>query len=349
MDEQQKIATLFKKYLDGRCSREEVDLFFRQIKTPQGRQILNELLDKEAVEQFYKEMRPTPEISERILGRLRNQIGQAPESRGRRTLSVLTAPVTRRIAATVTGMLLISIALLVYFLKKDFLEHKTAFGEITTVWLPDSSAVTLNANSSLRHASRWKPGESREVWIKGEAFFSVKHTAEHQKFTVHAQNAAIEVLGTTFNVNNRHQQVAVVLNTGKIRLKRTSGDIKAPEDKQFVMNPGDFVAISNDNGKVARKKVDPEQYCSWTKRKLIFDDTPVADIIQSLEDHFGMNIIVEDKTIQQHRYSGTIPLDDVDIFFQTLSKTLGMVIVEKADGYIIKKEENNPGSKDATP
>ena len=347
MDQYQKIKALFQKYLNGQCSGEELDLFFKYVKTQQGKQILNEFLDKEATDRFYRELSPDPEISGRILHQLRIQMEE--ENQGRSLPGIFKTPAAWRIAATFTGILLISASLFLYFIKDSSLEYQTAYGEITTVLLPDSSSVTLNANSSLRYADGWKPGNSREVWIKGEAYFSVKHTIDHQKFIVHTHSAEIEVLGTTFNVNNRRKQVAVVLNTGKIRLKRSNKSIKTQREEDYVMNPGDFVSFSQNNEEVERKKVNPEQYISWTRRKLIFDDTPVADIIQSLEDNLGMKIEVEDESIKQYRYSGTISIDDVDIFFQTLSKTLDIIIVKDTDHLIIKREKNDPGSKDATP
>ncbi len=59
--------------------------------------------------------------------------------------------------------------------------------------------------------------KSREVWIEGEAFFSVKPSSVPRAFLVHtASNMNVEVLGTTFNVVDRHGRMQVVLNSGKV-------------------------------------------------------------------------------------------------------------------------------------
>lgn len=346
MEQNQKIVTLFKKYLEGQCSPEELDLFFKYVGTSQGKKVLNELLDKEAVDQFYKDMIPTPEVSNQIFRRLDAQIEE--KNKDGNVLTIFRKLATTRIAATLTGILLVG-AVLFYFIKSSSLKHQTAYGEISTVLLPDSSTVILNGNSLVRYAGEWQSGESREVWVQGEAYFSVKHSINRQKFIVHADNADIEVVGTTFNVNSRHKKIEVVLNTGRIRLKRTDGEITTRPDERYVMNPGDFVSFSTDQRKIERKKVDPEQYIAWTRGMLVFDETPVADIIQSLKDNLGMKIEVEDENIKQYKYSGTIPVDNVDIFFHTLSKTLDIVIEKDADRLIIKREKNDPRPKDATP
>ncbi len=47
--------------------------------------------------------------------------------------------------------------------------------------------VNLSTNSSITFSPNFSQQPIREVWLKGEAFFSVKHTADHTKFRVHAE------------------------------------------------------------------------------------------------------------------------------------------------------------------
>jgi ferric-dicitrate binding protein FerR (iron transport regulator) len=72
--------------------------------------------------------------------------------------------------------------------------------------LPDNSTVILNANSSLRYQENWEAELLREVWVDGEAFFSVVHTHNHQRFRVNVtDDLKVEVLGTEFNVKDRRK------------------------------------------------------------------------------------------------------------------------------------------------
>ncbi len=120
-----------------------------------------------------------------------------------------------KVAAVVT-LLLVAF---VFYIGRQNQNHTyhTTFGESRRVLLPDGSLVTLNANSSLRVADRWGRRTEREVWLNGEAFFSVRETkreGEAVKFVVHTHDLNVEVRGTEFNVNTRKQQTRVVAERG---------------------------------------------------------------------------------------------------------------------------------------
>ena len=74
-----------------------------------------------------------------------------------------------KIAASLTGLLLIASVFYYLLLGAGMTIHTTGYGETATLLLPDSSVVTLNANSSLEYDSKWFGGDHREVWLRGEA------------------------------------------------------------------------------------------------------------------------------------------------------------------------------------
>ena len=80
-----------------------------------------------------------------------------------------------RVAATITGLMLLVSAYLTFFSSKSYTEYATEYGETKTIVLPDHSLVTLNANSLLEvKEDRWDDLSEREVWLTGEAFFDVE-------------------------------------------------------------------------------------------------------------------------------------------------------------------------------
>src|SRR5215204_4276348 len=95
---------------------------------------------------------------------------------------------------------------------------QTQLGEFREVVLPDGSLVKLHPASRLRFAKKWNKSDLREVWLEGEAFLEVKHlhrqgarVASGDRFVVHTDDLNIEVLGTSFSVNVRHQTSKVIL------------------------------------------------------------------------------------------------------------------------------------------
>jgi len=95
--------------------------------------------------------------------------------------------------------------------------NKTAFGEMKELNLPDGSTVILNSNSTLKYDSNWLNTATREVWLEGEAFFEINKQPLKgaAQFIVHSNDTKVAVLGTVFNVYNRNENIAVVLESEK--------------------------------------------------------------------------------------------------------------------------------------
>jgi transmembrane sensor len=185
-------------------------------------------------------------------------------------------------------------------------EVATAYGQIRNVILPDSSSVVLNGNSKVKYCVAWN-GKIREIWLEGEAFFNVRHLADHTPFRVHLSGKKdIEVLGTEFNVIDRVRRSCVVLKSGSIRLS-------LPEKKEDIyLQPGDLVEMEGNkiSSKSVRKvKVDPETYSAWTKGRWKLDGTTLQEILLKVEENYGIEIIVENKSLLEKRASGSLPLD----------------------------------------
>ncbi len=198
---------------------------------------------------------------------------------------------------------------------------KTSFGEVRTITLPDNSTVILNANSTLRYSEDWSLDQPREVMLYGEGYFNVVHQHNHEKFLVHTSNeVTIEVLGTQFNVNNRRDRTQVVLESGKIKLGMENRSLN-----EILMRSGDYAEVSS-QGKIIRKAVDARQYTSWQNRNLIFNETPLKEILSILEDNYGYKATVRDSALLKETFTATYPADDVNVLLTALSKSFKITI-----------------------
>jgi ferric-dicitrate binding protein FerR (iron transport regulator) len=236
---------------------------------------------------------------------------------------IFSFPVFMRIAAVL--LLISSIGgVFWYYNTKQVLT--TAFGEVKTITLPDQSVVVLNGNSTISYTRRWG-NTPREIWIKGEALFKVKHLNKDtlhikpsEKFVVHCNDLSIEVLGTTFNVKNRRDQTSVGLITGKVRLDYLdSTDI----NHQFlVMKPGDYIKYLPKHNISKVKLNNPEKLSQWTNRNLVFSNPTLKDILEMLEDNYGYHITLSNPDMASARIEGEINVPNVDELFETISTTL---------------------------
>jgi ferric-dicitrate binding protein FerR (iron transport regulator) len=237
----------------------------------------------------------------------------------------------RKIAASLLILSIIGFAgYLLYQNYFAFETYQTAFGETRKITLPDGSLVTLNSNSSLTLNNNWQDAEKREVWLSGEAFFSVKkvqssQTSQKIKFVVHSENVDVEVLGTQFNVWSRQAKVAVVLNEGKIQLKIKN---QSQNVQTVAMLPNERVEVQQNEFTFAKKQVNPELYTSWQAQELTFDNTPLSQVAEKIEEIYGLKVKFQDAEMPHEVLTGVIPCKNEQHFFKILSVALNMKITK---------------------
>ena len=205
----------------------------------------------------------------------------------------------------------------------------TGYGETARIILPDSSAVTLNGNSTVEYPASWEENDTRKIKLGGEAFFSVRHKGNNQKFVVEtAGMIQIEVLGTEFNVSDRKYQTQVVLVSGKIRLAMQHPH---QQNKSLVMKPGESVEILPNNTVLHKQRVDPAVATSWTGDKLLFDNTPVREICERLKDTYGYKINLSDQKVLDQRITGSVPNQNIDQVLAGLEAILDVKFTKTAE------------------
>jgi transmembrane sensor len=243
-------------------------------------------------------------------------------------------PLPRRVGMVAAGVLALAFLLLYHFYQPEVF-YATSYGETRDLELPDGSRVVLNGNSQIRFLGDWKRTHQREVWLKGEGYFEVlkKPEWEQASFTVHTEGVEVEVLGTSFNVNNRRGRVQVMLNSGKVKLYRPADGGAA-----ISMQPRDFVEVQEQGTKVFIKEVAPERYTSWVRQKLVFDETPLREIAQTLEDTYGLHVVFREERLQDLPFTGAVPNRNVDLFLRVLSESLEVNVARQGQTVIMSQE-----------
>ncbi|WKN44538.1 FecR family protein [Tunicatimonas pelagia] len=244
---------------------------------------------------------------------------------------VLSHQLRSKVAASVAVLLAASVLFSWYYFSTNS-SYRTAYGETQEIVLPDGSLVTLNANSSIHFASNWDTTEVREVWLEGEAFFDVRHiplanssSNVRLPFVVHSQNMDVEVLGTTFNVKDRTEYSEVVLNTGKVSVTPQLEQQTAP----IAMSPGDRLAYSASKQEWEIQQVNPAIPTAWRNHELIFDEMPIEEIAQILEDAYGYTITFETEDIKHYSFTGNIKTDEIEMLIPMLERSFDLAIQQQ--------------------
>jgi ferric-dicitrate binding protein FerR (iron transport regulator) len=240
-------------------------------------------------------------------------------------------------AAIFAGILILTYVTFVFY-GRDNKQIVSTSWEQQTITLPDHSIVKLNVNSTLRYSHEWNNSGPREVWLSGEGYFSIQHQTGNRKFIVHTSDVDIQVVGTAFNVNTRRVQTQVVLDNGIVKLKLNAAPASSVEKQEpITMKPGEMITYSVTTRQLISKKVNPEEYASWRNRVLQYNETPISEVISSLQDNLGVNIQLKDERIGQQTFTGTIPIDNLSMFFRTLERSFNVHIEQTGTGkYVIQ-------------
>lgn len=198
-------------------------------------------------------------------------------------------------------------------------EIKTDYNERKQITLSDGSSITLNAHSLLIYKASSINSENIEVFLQGEAFFSVAKRSGENSFPFRVRTAAgeIQVLGTEFVVSTRNSKTRVVLEEGSVAvepLKNTT--------EQVLLKPGEMAEFDSSWDVVQTKEVNTNVYTSWKSRTLVFDETPLSEVIDRLEYTFGVHVIVRDPDLFTQRITGSVENSSLEVITSALSSTL---------------------------
>src|SRR5690606_21045032 len=133
-------------------------------------------------------------------------------------------------------------------------------GKKSIVTLSDGTKIYLNAESEIRYASEFSDS-LRLVSLKGEAFFEVEK--EGRPFVVEIEQTRVRVLGTSFNINQKHNgALMVALVSSKVSINDQQGN-------QMNLEPSEMMVRGKD-GNIHKTTFDPLEITGWKDRVLVF-------------------------------------------------------------------------------
>ena len=214
----------------------------------------------------------------------------------------------------------------------------SATGQIIIKLLPDGTKVWLNTRSTIRYAETFSGLAEREVWLEGEAYFDVAEDKQHP-FIVHAPGIQVRVLGTAFNVKSYTGDATVetTLVRGKVSLE-TTGD----RAKKIELEPNQQAVFSRASDDLALLNVETGRYTSWISGSLVFEESPVEDVIKALERWYGVTIHLQDQNNLQCRLTARIDKESLTETLELLRSTTGIAYTVQGDHIEIQGTLCNP-------
>ncbi len=191
--------------------------------------------------------------------------------------------------------------LAIYVMGQTFLFSETADlmapqGEIASHQLDDESTVQLNTNT-LVNLALTENARNLEL-LKGEAYFTVAKDP-HRPFTVSTGGAQVVALGTEFLVKSRDEKRI------RVSVYESSVRVTHPEylDKAFVLYEGDTLEFGADILNPTVQKLTSDNEIAWREGRLIFNNTPLHEVVSTLNEYHKGRIAVS-KDVAQLPISG---------------------------------------------
>lgn len=213
-----------------------------------------------------------------------------------------------RLAAMV--ILLLGAGILFFYTTRDDVPHITHYeytpilystqrGETGEFYLTDYIYVQLNAESELRVSAVQVERAPTLVFLQGEAYFRVSKAP--YGFQVTTDAGIVEVVGTSFNVRARGNEVEVAVESGLVALR----GLEDEESDTVVQIPAGFKSVKQRSTPALEPlPVDLEKYLSWRQGRFVFEQTPIVDVIRNLERAYNVRIELRGQNIETIRVTG---------------------------------------------
>ncbi len=190
----------------------------------------------------------------------------------------------------------------------EFINDET---DTKVVLLPDGSSVQVFPGSRIRFPEAFQ-GRSREVFLKGAAFFDVTPNPG-RPFMVYANELVTKVLGTSFTVMafENDKNIQIIVKTGKVsvasipdgRVANAVTNDGKHEDKAF--DPGtSLILTANQQLIFNREKLhstrslidrpEPVRHEELSSEvEIIYERTPIGEVFASLQKMYEIPILYD--------------------------------------------------------
>ena len=205
-------------------------------------------------------------------------------------------PVIRRLIWGAAAAIVLILLFNTYFVSTD-VELQTSFAQNINQELPDGSNISINSKSLITYNEKdWK--NNREIELNGEAFFEVK---KGSSFKVLTPNGTVTVLGTSFNVFSRDNDLIVQCETGKVSV--------VSQNKETILTANQAVHISNGKHDVKELITSNNFRSQWKNGIYSFNNAKITSVIKELERQLDLKIIIDNKLLDQS-YTGSFNVSD---------------------------------------
>jgi transmembrane sensor len=230
--------------------------------------------------------------------------------------------------------------------------YTTDVGEQRTVRLADDSIVDLNARSSIRvHFS--SSGRIIDL-VRGQALFHVARDPQ-RPFIVRSDATTVRAVGTQFDVYRKDIGLVVTVVEGRVAVvpqlaaaesaaspsdsdagagslamghEPTRKMQRAARTSSVLLSAGEQLTVTPTTAVPTPHRADVGVATAWAQRRLIFDDTPLAEVAAEFNRYSTRRLIVDDPELAGKTLSGVYSSSDPDSLIGFLRAQPSLEVLE---------------------
>lgn len=199
-------------------------------------------------------------------------------------------------------------------------------GEIQEIKLADGTNIWLNSDSELKYPREFN-GNTREVYLKGEAYFSVTKNI-HKPFIVNSNLMNIKVLGTEFNLDcyDDSENIEATLYEGKIAF--------STKNEEGILEPGFQAILKKDNNKVKIKRIAASQFSLWKEGIYTFYEINIEELAAKISRWYNIKVRITHNSVKTMKFSGAMEMNKPVEFIIDLLEETNAVKCELRNGVL---------------
>ncbi|RKR80563.1 FecR family protein [Mucilaginibacter gracilis] len=345
MKDQIYIKSLFKKYLDVECTRDEINELFKLISKKENEELFNSLIGDELSKDTLKPLKAEQEdkiiikVKSVILSEIRAQM---PQKSNPSKFSYKIANAWLKIAAL---WLVIGSATLFLFyrhfrdsydaqIKNPSKQLVTQNGQRKLIKLFDGTKIWLCPSSTLNYEDQLV-NSYRVVSLDGEAFFEVAKDKKHP-FIIHSGRMQTQVVGTSFNIksDSKLNTYSVTVVTGIVKVAVMSA--KSEKISEVTLKPKQQIVFNKGTSSLASKEIlDLQPVIKKRDGILSYDGTPVGEVVADLKKYYDVPIELENRSAMCLCYGEFDTNRPIKIVLSQLAAAIGANVVTENNKYTI--------------
>jgi ferric-dicitrate binding protein FerR (iron transport regulator) len=184
----------------------------------------------------------------------------------------------------IAAALVVGLAATLFFINQSANKVITLAGteEVQEHYLADSTKVVLASNASLSYRKNYGKN-NRSVDLKGKAYFDVTRN-EDLPFIIATTSGRIEVLGTSFVVEENNDSLYVIVERGKVQMTSLASD------EFLILERNEKGVLDLVSDQLDKKDLENLNELYWANKRIVYRQQPLVLVFDELAILFEKDI-----------------------------------------------------------